>query len=178
MKKAGILAVACLVVVTLAGSTFGERPLPMRGEHGGERRKGGRGHREGMIARIVSNPKVAQQIGLSEEQIEALKDGTHDIKTERIKLREKLELAAQEQARLMTESSIDEDAVMAAVEKTGEIKTKLAKLQVKQLLLVKKTLTVEQIGQVKELMMQRTKKYRERKKEHSRKQKKEGQGGD
>ena len=61
----------------------------------------------------------------------------------------------------MSESTPDEKAILAAVEKAGRIRTDQAKLKVKELLLIRKTLTPEQIEKIKELIRQRMNKNRE-----------------
>jgi len=116
---------------------------------------------ESLIARIVEDQELAADIGLTEDQISSLKNNMYDLKKEEIKLNADLRLAGLEQARLITESALDEKAVMAAVGRTGEIKTKIAKLKISRILLLKKTLTPEQIKKVKDLMRKRHEKIRE-----------------
>lgn len=171
MRRDGILAIMCLLSVAIAGTAPGQEDQPFgrehdrprmrggyqregrQGEHGGGRfNMGGRNRQGAMIGRIINNPEIAEKIGLTEEQIQALKSASSDVQKEMIRLRAEMEIAGMEQAQLITETDIDENAVMKAVEKTGEIRTKMAKLQVKQLLLVKKTLSSEQIEEAGELM--------------------------
>jgi Spy/CpxP family protein refolding chaperone len=110
---------------------------------------------EMVVSRLVENPKQAAELGISEEQLTALKDGMYELRKRQVDLNAELEKAALEQARLMTETTIDEVALMAAVEKTGSIRTELAKLRITQLLLVKKTLTAEQIEALKKKIQER-----------------------
>ena len=128
-----------------------ERRGPGRGDmQGGGKMKGGGQTDAMLVARIVSNPTIAKKFGLSEEQITTLSEAMQQMRKEQIPLNAQMELAALEQAKLMTAKPIDEEAVMAAVEATGKIRTEIAKLQVKQLLLVNRTLTQEQIETIKE----------------------------
>lgn len=135
-----------------------------RGQHGGDRsggHKGGRGNWQGMVLnRILHHPEMAEKIGLSQEQVQALKKKIMDIQKRMIKLRAEMEIAGMEQAELMSASTINEKALLAAVEETGEIRTQMAKLQVKQLLLVKSSLSAEQIENVKKMMRKHMKKKR------------------
>ena len=112
--------------------------------------------REGLaLARLATSEQVAKEIGLSDDQIEALKNGSYELQREEIKLRAQQELAAMEQIRLIGAEEVDEEALMKAVEKTAEISTELAKLAVKQILLVKKTLTKPQLTQMRKAMKKR-----------------------
>jgi Spy/CpxP family protein refolding chaperone len=120
------------------------------------------GGEEAMIARILTNPKAAETLGLSEEQVKALREKLDNGRKEMETLRVDLEKASVEQAHLLTATqAVDEAAVMAAVEKAGEIRTKIAKLAVQQLLIVKKTLTPEQIEKARTVMRERLEKARQ-----------------
>ena len=123
---------------------------------------GGEGGKEGFILRAISNPKVAERIGLSDEQAARIKRQITDHKRQEIKLRAEHELAALEQASLLTGKEVDEAAVMAAVEKAGKARTEIAKLRVKAILMLKETLTDEQREQVHKMMAER---FRGRRKE-------------
>lgn len=115
-----------------------------------------RGHqgvdREAMfIYRVLHNQELVEQLGLSDEQVTTLKEGMFALREKQIEIRSELEKAGLEQARLLTESAVDEEALMAAVEAAGQANTELAKLRMKQLLLVKTTLSAEQLATAKEL---------------------------
>lgn len=122
-------------------------PDGMQGELGGAE----------MLARAVMNPEIAEKLGLSEEQREAIKNGLHTIRQQQIELRAKMELAALEQAKLLTEENTDEAKLMSAIEKTGAANTELAKLRVKPLLLMKSVLTEEQRASVRTLLQEKRK---------------------
>jgi Spy/CpxP family protein refolding chaperone len=126
------------------------------------------GHAAGMagegaiIARLLKAPKVAEELGLSQEQVKSLQEKLDALRKEVATLRIDLENASLEQARLLTGQTVDEAAVMGAVEKAGEISTKIAKLAAQQLLTVKKVLTPQQIEKAKAMMRERVEKERER----------------
>ena len=155
--------VLCVLAVSLvAGGALGQGfGQPGRG---GMVRRGGEGGPEGggpqgMIERLLQHMELAKELGLSEEQVGALRDELFALKTKQIDLRAELEKTAMAQARLMTDKDVDEEALMAAIEKTGAIRTEIAKLRIQPLLLIKRTLTPEQAqqlrGMMKERMMQR-----------------------
>lgn len=109
----------------------------------------------GLINRIVSSQETIEKLGLTEPQIKMLKEEGYRLKMQQIDLRAALDKAAVDQARRMTEADVKEDALMEAVEKTGRIRTDLARLNVKELLLLKKTLTPEQLQEIRKRFQQR-----------------------
>ena len=107
---------------------------------------------EALIGHILHDGELAKEVGLSDEQAGALRNGFDAMRKEQIELKAKMELAAMEQARLMTAAEIDESGLMTAVEKTDAIRTEMAKLKVKSLLLVRKHVSPEQIKEIRETM--------------------------
>lgn len=150
------------------GGNEGEGRGPKRrpGMGGPEMGRGPGGDREPplemLIGRMIENPEAVKKLGLSEEQINALKDSLKQLREEQESLHEQMRTAAEEQVKLLQADTVDEAALMAAVEKTGAIRTEIAKLRVKGMLLVKKTLTADQVAQVKELIRNRMGGGRER----------------
>ena len=139
------LAVSWLVSGSAALAQMGGAP------HGGEGGPGGGRHLK-IIGRILENPEVAEELGLTEEQQKTLRDKSYELRSREIELRADLEKAALEQARLMTRDDVDEQALMDAVEKTGAIRTEMAKLRVSQLLTIRKTLNEEQINSIRKYL--------------------------
>ena len=156
--KTGTLIAIMAIIVSVSGVTTWAQDF----EDG---RKGMRGRpdrnpekmKEALIGRILENPDLADRIGLSDEQKTALRDGYYALKKEKITKRAELELAAIEQARILTESEIDESALMTAVEETGRVRTELAKIQMKTLLLMHRTLDEEQRHRISEMAHQHMK---------------------
>jgi Spy/CpxP family protein refolding chaperone len=120
---------------------------------------GGPGDADGphpaMIEHLVNNPRVAKDLGLSDEQVDTLRNAMFDLREERVRLEAAMELAAIQQARILTGEEIDEAALMAAVEKTGEIRTEIAKHKMRTLLFVQETLTKEQRAKVQQHVRRR-----------------------
>ncbi|MBN1556644.1 MAG: hypothetical protein JW951_00700 [Lentisphaerae bacterium] len=138
----------------MAGSPGG----PMRGAHGaGLEQRGPEGPggpergAEAVLRRLIRDPEFAAEAGLTGKQIETLREQVFNQREREIELRAQLEKTALEQARLLTEPTIDRGAVMQAVEETGKIRTELAKLKMEHLLTVKETLSEEQIEKIKRL---------------------------
>lgn len=121
------------------------------------------GDSEGMILRMLSSDsKMVQELGLSDTQVKELKESTSGGETEMKDLNAKLEQAAMRQAELMKADTLDEEALMKAVQETGELRTQIAKRRIKQLIAAHKVLTVEQRAKLRELMSQRMAQMRDR----------------
>ena len=132
-------------------------------------RQGGRGglggHHQGGPSRFIEKMlegETAEKLGLEPEQIKTLEEGLQRIQKQEEVLREKLQTAGKAQAELLqAEGEVDEKALMKAIEKTGKIRTQMAKLRIRPILLVKKTLTEEQLQTSRKMMHERMQKRRE-----------------
>jgi len=103
------------------------------------------------IVRMALNPKTAEKIGVTAEQVEKLKslpDNREALKG----LHEKARKGMERQAELLKSEKVDEAAVMAALEETWNARKEVAKLQTKRLVAVRSILTVEQIAKAREAM--------------------------
>ena len=121
--------------------------------------------RYSMLARFVTNKEVAEKLELSEKQVNHLKAKSIELRKAAIQLKAKKELAGLQQVELLYAEKIDEKALMAAVEKTGRIQTEFAKLRIKQLIMIKKTLTPEQLDRAKEMLHDRMRQHLRKKNE-------------
>jgi len=129
-------------------------------EHAGRRIARPGGEPEGapletFVQHVLENEALAAEIGLSEEQRTLLRDELYKLRVKMVDLRAELEKAGMEQARLLTQPEVDEKALMAVVDKTGGLRTEMARLGIRRLLLVKKTLKPEQIEKAREVMHRR-----------------------
>lgn len=106
------------------------------------------------IVNMVTNPKMAEKLGLSAEQQAKLKELKENRKEDR-DLQEKARAATMKQFDLMKAEKIDEAAVMAAIDEVFELRKKMAKEQVKRIIAVKSILTPEQIKKAHEEMRAR-----------------------
>lgn len=181
--------IVAIIVMTLAGFATAEpegkgkqaapsgpgnehhKPCIMRPEAGrpmqqwpGMERKGGMEDeeiRESFLMRVLNNPELVGKIGLSEDQVAMLKDAFYDIRKQEIKFRAEQELAGLEQAKLITARKPDEKQIMKAVETAGKIEIEIAKLRIKKVLLVKTSLTPEQMAKVQNLLRDKIRERRD-----------------
>jgi hypothetical protein len=172
-----------LIMAAICGTLMGQDDRPPIPQHDGDQgvgrgREGGPGfshgnrgksgmrpggeEREEMIERFLNSPEAAEELGLDEEKLKALKEGLDEIKKKMINLRGEIEKAGIDQARLMTAKEIDETALMEAVEKTGTLRTELAKQQMRKMLLLKKSISPEKVEKIKEKFRDRVMKEREK----------------
>lgn len=164
MKKTGIITVMCLL--TVSGSAFGQMREGRQGferrEPGGRQpRKWGGKEQQVMFETILNSPKIAEEIGLTEDQIKILLYERYKLRKLEEKLRSEMKIIEKEQAQLMREDSVDEDVLLAAVEKSGGISTEMKKLEIKKTLLIKRVLTAEQIEKMRDLIQGHVKERKE-----------------
>lgn len=117
---------------------------------------------QGIIFHLIDNPKSVQELGLTEEQVKRIREGADETRKSQMKLRADLELAGVEQAKLLTGDQVDEKSLMQAVEKTGRIRTEMAKLQMKQILLVRNNMTAEQHAKLRKMISRRMEEWAKR----------------
>jgi Spy/CpxP family protein refolding chaperone len=154
VSLAGGLAAAAIAQPPAAPSAAptATRPARMSGSKmpsGGD--PGERSFDSVLMGALAGNSNVAQRLGLSDEQVSAIRSALEEEKALREALHSRLEEAAMEQARLLSEPQVDEAAVMAAVDRTFELRKQIAKQRVKHLILLKNTLTPEQRDQAQKL---------------------------
>ena len=103
------------------------------------------------IVRAALNPKLAQKLGITEEQsakLKALQDGKGANKG----LNEKISAGLKRQAKLLEAEKIDEAAVMATVNEIWDLRKEQAKNQLKRVIAVKSILTADQVRAATEAM--------------------------
>jgi Spy/CpxP family protein refolding chaperone len=110
---------------------------------------------------LLEDGGFAASLGVTPEQKATLREYVEHSRERMKLLREKMEATALEQARLLTQPDIDEPAVMDSVERLGALRTELAKLRIRQLLILRDTLTPEQIEKARGLMRERMARRRE-----------------
>ena len=143
MKSLIMLAAAMIAVVT-----FGQ-DAPKRNM--GRFRPMGEGFAADPIARMVSNPRFAEKLNLTEEQKAKLEE-LNKTQRENGKInRAKMGDAMKRQMALMTAEKIDESKVMASIDEVFALRCAMAKDQVKRVIAVKNILTPEQIKKANEI---------------------------
>jgi len=195
MKNMRIAVVTCLTGLTVAGLALAQEGAPARPNGAGG--AGGMWNslslseneqfRVGMVLeQILADPDLVQKVGLSDEQTKTLHEAVSESKKEQIRIKADMDIAAVEQADKMAQTNIDEKEIMNIVEKVGNLRTQLAKSMIKELLVVKKTLTPEQVKKVKEVtremhrqkMMEEKEKKKEEGKDHRKEGGKDDKNGD
>ena len=126
------------------------------------REPGQRGRRGGMesgssdpVVRLVCNPKVAEKIGLSEEQRGKIKEINKANRDNSEDLRKALRDAMEKQAELLKADKIDEAAVMAEIDKAFDARREMAKRQTRRVIAIRAVLTPEQVSKALEILKDR-----------------------
>lgn len=107
-----------------------------------------------MLEQILADTNLIQTVGLTGEQVKTLRSVISISKNEQTKLKSEMDTAAAEQAdvwRAVTQTNVDEKALMKTVEKVCSLRTQIMRSQIKQLILVNKTLAPEQYKKAKEI---------------------------
>ena len=154
MKSLIMVAVAALSCVAFAEGGPEGGPRPDGGRRGFGPREGGMGTMMGgmdPIVRMVSNPAIAEKLGLSDEQKAKLKEIKGDKESNR-EAQKKAREATMKQLDLMKAEKIDEAAVMAAIDEVFELRKAMAKEQAKRVIAVKSVPTPEQVKKAHEEM--------------------------
>ena len=123
------------------------RPEHMERQNRHPRRPGGMA---GGIDRLIHNPKVREELDITDEQTERLKITREALKDQHEVLLEQLKAAREKQMDLMQADELDKKAIMEAINQSGRLRTKMDKLRVKGLFRVQDILTDEQLSEVKE----------------------------
>ncbi|MBU0678769.1 MAG: periplasmic heavy metal sensor [Verrucomicrobia bacterium] len=141
MKKWYTLT-AAVAIFAVAAMVWAE---PGRdGNRGSERGQHGRPS----IANMLDNPQLVEKLGLTDEQLTALKDGAYQKEKECIPLQAEQRTVRLEMRKLMDQDSPSEEAVLALVEKEGSINTELKKLETKYRLQVRAIVGPEKVQQL------------------------------
>lgn len=146
MKKLMVIAVAAICCAALAEDAK-NAPAGRRAYLGGAHEMA----IGGSIMRIATNPKLAEQLKITEEQQAKIKALLEAQREANQGIREKLRAAMEKQVTLLKAEKVDEAAVMAVIDETFELRKAQAKAQTKQLIEIKSVLTPEQISKGLEL---------------------------
>jgi hypothetical protein len=98
----------------------------------------------GMLLRLLDNPRIAQQIQLTDDQRKAIEDAVKDLNDELEAIRPKLDEALKVQTELLRELKPDQDKLLAAVDDAWKLRTDVAKIQTRKLLVLRSLLTDDQ----------------------------------
>lgn len=154
MKKLMIVAAAMAAL-----SVFADDPAAVHPEGRRQSRRPGQfmmEQRNGFdpIVRAVMNPRISGELGLSEEQKSKIAEIMGD-RSEARATQKRLMEGMKKQAELLQAATIDEAAVMSAIDEVWEIRKQMAKDQTRRVIAVKSLLTQEQITKALGLIQQR-----------------------
>ena len=117
---------------------------------------------ERLIDRLLANPKLTAEIGLTEEAVAKLREESRVLQAQQIDLDAQIRKLSLDQADRMSKLLLAADAntneVMKTVEEIGRLRTEQAKLAVQHLMIIRRHLTPDQIRKARELMRERLKK--------------------
>jgi len=98
---------------------------------------------------IWQNPKMVQELGLTDKQIQGLKEADFAHREKCLKLKSKLDALHLELEKLFTAESVDEAKVLEVAQKISDLKGKLFVQRTESRLTVVKLLTADQFGKLK-----------------------------
>lgn len=150
----GVLLVALLSMQAIGQELSERNPEATERTRQRSTRSAYRRHQDGMRMGL-HHPEVAAKVGLSEAQRDAIETQMVMLEKQNRQLKQKMDKAAMHQAKLMTAKTLDEAALMKAVETLGRLHTRRAKLRIKHLIFMRQTLTPEQTQVVRKLMRER-----------------------
>ena len=154
-KEIAMKTLLTFATVALAAASLAAGPKEGR-EPGQRGRRGGmEGGSSDPVVRLVCNPKVAEKIGLSEEQRGKIKEINKANRDNSEDLRKALRDAMEKQAELLKADKIDEAAVMAEIDKAFDARKEMAKRQTRRVIAIKAVLTPEQVSKVLEILKER-----------------------
>ncbi len=110
-----------------------------------------------LLEHVLGNDKLVSELGLTSEQIAALRTASEDFRRLQGELAARQEEEGIVQARLLMGSGreVNEEEIMRSIERAGQARIEMAKARVRQLLVIRKTLTPEQMEKVRELIRQK-----------------------
>ncbi|RZB33676.1 MAG: hypothetical protein SRB2_03787 [Desulfobacteraceae bacterium Eth-SRB2] len=98
---------------------------------------------------IWRNPKMVQELGLTDEQVKGLREADFAHREKRLQLKSKLDGFHLEMEKLFSADSVDEEKVLQVAQKISELKGKLFVRRIESRLAVGKLLTADQLKKLK-----------------------------
>lgn len=145
-------AIFCLVS---SGLAFGQGPGgpggPDGDSHGWGRPPMERTFHDGQFGRWWNNPKIAQQIGLTDDQKKKMDDIFQQHRLNLIDLHANLEKAEVQMQPMIEADQPNETQVLAQIDKVAQARAELEKADARMLFDIRKTLTADQWQKLKAL---------------------------
>ena len=98
---------------------------------------------------IWQNPKMVQELGLTDKQIQELKKADFAHREKCLELKSKLDVLHLELEKLFAAESVNEAKVLQVAQKISDLKGKRFVLRIESRLAVSKLLTADQVGKLK-----------------------------
>ncbi|RZB37936.1 MAG: hypothetical protein SRB2_00643 [Desulfobacteraceae bacterium Eth-SRB2] len=98
---------------------------------------------------IWQNPKMVQELGITDKQVEGLKKADFAHREKCLELKSKLDVLHLELEKLFAAESVDQAKVLEVAQKISDLKGKLFVQRIKSRLAVAKLLTADQVGKLK-----------------------------
>jgi Spy/CpxP family protein refolding chaperone len=98
---------------------------------------------------ICQNPKMVQELGLTDKQVQGLKKADFAHREKCLGLKSKLDVLHLELEKLFADESVDEAKVLEVAQKISDLKGKLFVQRIESRLAVAKLLTADQVGKLK-----------------------------
>jgi Spy/CpxP family protein refolding chaperone len=98
---------------------------------------------------IWQNPKMVQELGLTDKQVEGLKKADFAHREKCLQLKSKLDALHLELEKLFAVESVDEAKVLEVAQTISDVKGKLFVQRIESRLAVAKLLTADQVGKLK-----------------------------
>jgi Spy/CpxP family protein refolding chaperone len=131
----------------------------MRGRFGRDGRMGmdgfGWGGRDAGLARLLSNPDIRQQVGISDAQAATIRQQESDFRKSEIRNRADLEVKRIDLRDLLAADKPDRAAIDSKLQEISAAQLVLAKARVNQMLTMRDAITPAQRDKLRQLMMDR-----------------------
>ncbi len=149
-KKVGKGVVIAVVMVFLMSSFAAASPWGDSGQGRGYGKKGG----QKSICGIWRSPKMVEELGLSDEQVEKLKEADFASREKKMELKCQLDGLRLQMEKAFSEDAVDEAAVRQLAENISDLKGKLFTQKIESRLEVRKLLSADQLTKLKTLKFQ------------------------
>jgi len=103
----------------------------------------------GSLLGIWQNPKMVQELGLTDEQVTGLREADFAHREKRLQLKSKLDGLHLEMEKLFSADSVDEAKVLQLAQKISDLKGKLFVQKIESQLALGKLLTADQLKKLK-----------------------------
>ena len=103
---------------------------------------------------LWKNPVVIEELGLSDEQVNKLKEADFAAREKQIGLQGELEAVRLNMQKTFSADPVDKEAALKFAQEKADIKSKMSVQRVESRLLVREILTSEQLDKLKQLRME------------------------